>query len=253
MNKLFSELTSKRLMVIGFFLIFLGNLFKYKILEVDLHALVANIGALLLVVGVMQWYFDEEGRRLIIDDIKGTLENCFNEQASSLIKKDGVFAGGVVGFLANSKDLHGDEFCNQLREVDRFVIGVHYSDGFLTRFKELIESRLKLGKEVALHRVRLNGAAQNYLQHWHSGTDVLSNLKKQDGVIDKISQSSAIEITDSDVVQKYTFIYTEKFIWIIFSTSSIGYVSSMPALRVQAGSPMYNFFKNDIKNMGVAV
>ncbi|MBW7568475.1 hypothetical protein KIF53_20900 [Chromobacterium subtsugae] len=253
MGDMFGKLTSRNLMVIGLVLIFLGNIFKLTVLEVKMHELIANIGALLLVVGVMQWFFDQEGRRLIIDDVKSTLDFYFSKHDGEIKKRDFVRSGGVIDFLEHSRDLHSDDNRKELGEVSKFIIGVHYSDGFLSRFKDLIESRLSRGKEVHIHRVKAGGAAAKYLEHWHVGAIVSQCISKQDRVVGAFKNGNLITIRDVDAVQKYSFIYTEKFIWVILSTSSMGYVASIPALKIQAGTAMYEFLKNDIENLGAMV
>ena len=64
-----SKLTTRNLAILGIALIVAGNSFSWTTWNIKAHELLANVGALILVIGVLQWFFDENSRQQLIDRV----------------------------------------------------------------------------------------------------------------------------------------------------------------------------------------
>jgi len=60
----------------GLLLILIGNAFDYRLLKVNVAELLAHIGALLLIVGLLHWIFETSMRRQMMREIVETVVGC---------------------------------------------------------------------------------------------------------------------------------------------------------------------------------
>src|SRR4051812_37200993 len=93
-----SKLTTRNLAIGGLVLIASGNAFSLTIWHVKLHELLANIGALILVIGVLQWLFDEESRQLLIDRVIASI-------GSYLDRRESLGRLGAADCVSDSKSI----------------------------------------------------------------------------------------------------------------------------------------------------
>jgi hypothetical protein len=82
------------LIAVGALLILFSNSFQATFLNVKLHEYVASIGALLLVVGTLQFFFDERMRNDLLGDVRAFLE-----------KRDRLGGLGLADVFEDSKQI----------------------------------------------------------------------------------------------------------------------------------------------------
>lgn len=238
--------TTLLLCVIGLVLIIAGMAIDKKILNIKIQDVCSNLGALFLIIGTLQWFFDENSRQGLMDQINERLDQ--RERLRTL---------GVDRGLKNSKEIGAeDQDVSDLKNAERVVIGVHYSDGTIVRFENVIRSRLEKKKVTQiLHSDPAGTKAKHFLEN-SLATPV--NLQVKIGQFkqvmnSKFSADPNLQLIAHDRVLRYSFVYCEKFIWIIFMTNSSAYVPQVPALKVHAGTPLFNFFFEDIRGLGATL
>lgn len=243
-----SKLTSRSLTIIGLVLILAGNAFAAVFMNVKLHELIASVGALLLVVGVLQWHFDEEARDQLINHISTHIDRY-------LTRRDKIGRSGIVDATPDSKTIVSEFPQKVFIESNRFALGIHYSDGIIVRFESVIRERIKASRETQIVHSKANGISHTYLEQCLAKKidldDKVAKLKKL--VTDRFSNSPEIKMLEHDRVLRYSFIYTDAGIWIVFLTNTDGYEPSLPAIYVGNGSPLFDTFKRDVADLGVQV
>ena len=101
------------LVVVGFFLIILGQITTLNISNLDVSLLLGNLGLYISVVVTLQYFFDSKSKRNLIDEVR------FASISNSNISKS-----GISDVLINSKDVN---YCDVLGHKSNIVIGFHYS------------------------------------------------------------------------------------------------------------------------------
>ncbi|HEY2971522.1 MAG TPA: hypothetical protein VGJ48_03335 [Pyrinomonadaceae bacterium] len=94
-----------------------------------------------------------------------------------------------------------------------------------------------------------DSAAAQYLRDSKTGiADVSGGVERIKQIIDEANSglTNKIAIKTHDRVLRYSFIRTDESIWIKFYANSNQRVT-IPALKVNAGTPLYNFFNEDIE------
>lgn len=244
-----SGLTTRNLVILGLLLILASNLFSVQILNMKLHEMLANIGALILIVGTLQWFFDEDSRSELISNVTEAIRNY-------LERRDQLTSNGLTDCVLDSKILAGHETREILIKSEQFAIGIHYSDGTIARYEKVIQERLALKKITQIVHSNDQGIAVAYLEK--SITPAVDLPKRIELLRQLIKgkfgeNNNLIKLVTHERVLHYSFIYSDHFLWIIFMTSTSHYEPQVPALCLSAGSPLFEFFKNDIKCLGVSV
>jgi len=243
-----SKLTSSHLTVIGLVLILIGNSFAATWMNVELNELIANVGALLLVVGVLQWYFDEEARSELINRISTHIDRYLNQ-------RDKISRTGITDCTTNSKTIVSDFPQQIFIDANKFALGIHYSDGVIARFESVIRERIKANRETQIIHSKPNGISRSYLE------ECLATKVDLDGKVSKLrslvtsrfSNSTYVKMLEHDRVLRYSFIYIDSGIWVVFLTNTDGYEPSLPAIYVSNGSSLFDLFKRDVADLGVQV
>jgi hypothetical protein len=247
-NDLRSKLTTRNLIISGIILIVASNTFSWTIWNVKLHELLANIGALILVIGVLQWFFDEESRQQLIDQIIVALANYLN-------RRETLDQLGVADCITDSKAIVGERWAQELVSARVLVIGVHYSDSVIVRFESIINARITQNKITQILHSAPDGIAKEYLENCLSvQTNLESKVSRFLRLIDeRFSQSAKVRTIPHHRVLRYSFVYTEQFIWLVFLTNTDGYEPAIPALKVSSGTPLFDFFQKDIRDLGATL
>jgi hypothetical protein len=243
-----SKLTTRNLAIIGIVLIAAGNAFSWTIANVKIDQLISNLGALILVVGVLQWFFDEESRQRLIDRINVQIEGY-------LAKRDNLTRLGATECTIDSKSIVSQPWADELIEARTLAIGIHYSDGVIVRFETIIRARMAQNKITQVIHSDPNGLGRSYLEGCLSiPVDLEQKVARlQQLVATRFEQSSKIRMISHKRVLRYSFIYSERAIWLIFLTNSDGYEPALPAFRIAGGTPLFEFFKRDIADLGAAL
>ena len=218
-----------------------------KFINIKLQDVCSNLGALFLIIGTLQWFFDENSRQGLIDEINKRLDE------REMLRTSGVEQG-----LENSKEITiQKQDIADLKSAAKVVIGIHYSDGTIVRYEDIIKSRIKANKTTQiLHTNPKGSVSKHYLENSLAAPVDLSKkidqlmevLKKRFG--DKLD---GITLTTHDRVLRYSFVYCERFIWIIFMTNSSNYCAQVPALKIHVGTPLFQFFQEDILGLGATL
>jgi hypothetical protein len=220
----------------GLFLIIVGNSFECEWHKIKIDQLMAEIGALILCVETLHWVFDMSLRKAM-----------FKEIADTALENARIHDSGVVDCLLNSKQVSDP---NHWKVSQELVIGIHYSSKFFDDFHEMLKERSASGKVTKVLVLRTNSQASEYLTKSASGhSDIESEVKKIKALAHECDPTgSKIVFSYHARVLRYTFIYTEHSIWIKFFTNSKLH-ASVPAFKIQAGSPLFKFFENDMRAM----
>lgn len=224
------------IIVVGLVLILIGNGFKYELLKIDIDSMIVNIGALLLVIGTLQWIFDEGVRKEIVQEI-----------SMATLGTERIYQNGIVDCLDDSKKINDE---NIWKSTSELIIGVHYSNRFLKDYAEIIKYRINHSKYTYILHLEDQSDAANYLRNSRSGDSSIGEKTRQmNNLIELEFQSSPlIKIIKHNRVLRYSFIKTDQSIWIRFFTNSKGY-SLVPAIKIGVGTPLFLFFENDIKKI----
>lgn len=228
---------SKLLLILaGLLLILIGNGFNYAVLKIELDSLVVNLGALLLVVGTLQWIFDEGLRKEIVREISETTLGTHR-----------IFNNGIRDCLDNSRKIDEE---NVWKATDSLIIGVHYSNRFFDDHADLIKHRIINKKITHIFHIDENSQAANYIRDSHSGRSDIGEKTKNllDLIENEFGSTQFIRVIKHNRVLRYSFIKTDQTVWVRFFTNSQGY-SIIPAIKVETGSPLFQFFEQDIDRL----
>ena len=124
---------------------------------------------------------------------------------------------------------------------------LHYSAGVIVRFESIINARIALNKVTQILHSAPDGIAKSYLENCLSASRFLGLIS------DRFAQSSKVRTISHARVLRYSFVYSDDSIWIIFLTNSAGYEAAIPAFKISSGTPLFEFFKRDIRDLGATV
>jgi hypothetical protein len=225
-----------------------ANSYSWTTWNIKTHELLANVGALILVVGLLQWFFDEESRQQLIERIISAI-------GEYLTRRDHFHRLGATECTADSKTITSEPWAKDLIDAKSLAIGIHYSDSLIARFESIIRARIAQNKITQILHSDPNGLARTYLEKCLSvPVDLPSKVSRlQEVVATRFDESSKVRMIQHSRVLRYSFIYSEEALWIIFLTNSDGYEPTLPAFKISSGSPLFEFFRRDIKDLGAAV
>ncbi len=229
------------LVSLGLALIVLGNTFDYRLLKVNVAELLAHVGALLLIVGLLHWIFETSMRQQLI-----------RELFDSVVGAGRVSTSGITDFCHNSRSV---DYTAMVTSTRRLIIGEHYSSRFFEDYAPQIRERLQHGLETTALLLRPDSDAAQYLRASGSGHGAIKdNLNKiRDLVADTGRGPGAVLGTQLQVkwhsrVLRYSFVLSDDAVWVRFFTNSEGF-SLVPAFCVGKATPLYDFFVTDITRL----
>lgn len=236
-NKLVNLIAQLKLVIVGLLLVVIGNAFHFQFLKINMDELSANVGALFLVAGTIEWLFDEKARRELVYEI-----------VHSIRGDDRMHRNGIMDCITDSKKVEENE---EWLNAKTLVVGVHYSTGFIVNNLNTIKKRIEQKKKTIICHVKPNSPAADYLKQSESGlSDISTGIEKMSKLKSRdFNNSEFLELIEHDRVLRYTFIYTESSIWVKLFTNGTGY-ADVPAIKIRPTTPLYEFFENDIKKIG---
>jgi hypothetical protein len=236
-GKLIALITQQRIAILGLLLILVANSFHFSLLKVQIDGVLANVGALFLFVGTVEWLFDEKARRELIYEIFRSIRG-----------DDNMHRSGLTDCMIHSRTLLEPEEWVQAKTL---TVGIHYSPRFVEDHLDIIKERIKSKKKTVICHVAFPTAASNYLTESESGcSEIKSSLEKLKTLVrDEFHNSQYVELIEHDRVLRYMFIYTELGIWIKFFTNSKGR-AKVPAIKIASSTPLFLFFEKDIRDLG---
>jgi len=237
MAKLVSQNIKLILAILGLLLLAAANTFSCTFMKVEIDRLVAEVGALLLVLGVLHFTFELRLR-----------EEMLKEVSVAVLGHERLHTAGLADCLINSKEVNDKDHWGVSNTL---TIGVQYSPRFVEDFHWLIEKRTQANKHTTILVMDENSAAARYLKDSHTGVaDVHAGVSKIRHIIGNAAEGEApfVRIKTHNKVLRYTFIRTEESIWIVLYSNSKGRVM-VPAIKVRSGTLLYKFFDQDIERL----
>lgn len=226
------------LATVGLGLIVVGNVTEVQILKVKLGELLAEVGALLLIVGIMHWIYETTIRRQLIQEIMETVVGAGR-----------ISASGIADFTINSRLVDYNEAIEKSRSL---TIGEHYSARLFEDYAPAFAKRQRRGGETTVLLLWPGSSGETYLKEyksWQGGArSTIGKIREIGQPNTQIAQQNSLKIKWHRRVLRYSFIMTEEYVWVILYTTSGGH-SLVPALRVAQGSPLYSFFADDIEQL----
>ena len=225
------------LVIFGLTCLATASTFEYTFAKVDVDNFVAEVGALFLVVGSLQFLFEMRLRRELLSEV-----------ASAVIGSERVVASGLIDWLEDSRKVSDEE---HWRHSKKLTVGIQYSPKFLDDHHAIVRARCVAGLDTTVLVLKPDGDAASYLTTTRTGqANVAGNVAR----IRELAKEAGMEtqgnvkVVEHDRVLRYSFIETEECVWIKFFTNSRGR-ATVPALKVKAGTPMYAFLCNDTQRL----
>src|SRR5260370_6189298 len=218
-------------------LILAAQTFHQEWLKIQLDMIVAEVGSLLLVVGILHWLFDYGLRKEMLREISGAVTGSTRLHNS-----------GLDNCLTNSRLVDDTAHWTQCANL---TIGHQYSTRFFKDFYEVLKERCKNERRTTITVVNSKGTAAQFLQASIDGkpavndsiAEIIQLLKDIDGGSEKYT-----DLVFHDSVLRYSFIKSDEFVWIKFFTNSPGR-AIVPAFKIRSGTPLFEFFSNDITRL----
>lgn len=130
------------------------------------------------------------------------------------------------------------------------VVGVQYSPKFFKDFFDVIRSRSQSGRVTLALVVKPEGQAAQYLVNNTTSTTAIAECVREiERLLKEADEGRGyVRVKMHDRVMRYSFIRTEEHIWVKFFTNA-SYRAIVPAVRVDSGSSLFNFFDTDVRKL----
>ena len=214
-------------------LIILGNAIEYRIYKIDIGEDIVHIGELLLIVGVLQWFFDRHVRATFFSEIRE--EILGSTQAAK---------SGICGFHRNSRDVDFDEY---FRTSAGLIIAVNYSGKLIDNCFDLLKERTAKRLSTTIITIKPGTHAEEFLTADYSKSgDIATGLGKIDDMVKGLDpRNELISIVRVNTVLHYSFVQFDSRIWVVIATNGLGR-RAVPGFFVSHGSPWFDHFREDI-------
>ena len=184
----------------GLALIIAGNAFSQQYLGIKLHHALANLGALLLITGILQFLYDRYFRKVL-----------FQQLRSEMLGINRVADAGIFDYHDNSQNVN---FAEQFLSSKNVVIGVNYSPKVIDNNIELVQKRMSQGGKITIAHVRPDTQAAQFLQHEYGGTPFIQRIEKLQQLINEQERhEELVTFVEVDTVFRYSFIQFDSRIW----------------------------------------
>jgi len=229
--------TTLGLATFGIALIGVANLFHKEVAKIEIDRLVAEVGALLLVVGILHALFEF-----------GLRGEMLREVSKAVVGDTVLHDSGLNSCEMNSRLV--DERAHWTRAAT-LAVGFQYSPGFFKDYHEVLKTRCAAGLPTTVTVMTPDGVAATYLRDSKTGlakvaegvNDIRQLLAEAD-----TGTTKRIRLFAHDRILRYSYIRTDEFVWIKFFTNSPDR-ALVPAFKVRAGTPLFEFFSGDIKRL----
>ena len=211
--------------------------FHFTFLKVSPDHLLAEVGALLLVVGVLHSLFEMRIRKEMLKEV-----------AESVLGNTHLYNSGLTDWKKDSKTVNES---NHWERNPVLRIGVQYSSKFADDFHAVLESRCKAGLETTFLVLTPEGEGAAYLKISKTGfADVTVGVERIKALAREAEAggNGRVRVLMHDRILRYSFIQTNEAVWVKFFTNSKA-KATVPAFRFRTGSPMYEFVLKDIQRL----
>lgn len=236
-SKLKSHLIALVMLIIALLLITIGQIESTtEILKINFGTILSNFGSFIGFIAVSQWLYDQFVRQNFFEEIATTIVNCQSIQSS-----------GIVEFFPDSKRIDITSYISTSKEM---LVTTLYSNRIIEANIDNLRKRVVSGKKLIILSLAINKLTAQYLDsiNWIK----LNKLKIHDEDINQTVQElnsikkNTVTRKHFDTIPKYTALMFDHDIIIIFNTNSQG-KKTTPALRIHAGSELFDFFKKDLE------
>ena len=229
---------SQFIAIIGLILILISQAFTYTFLKIQIDILIANLGALFLFIGVLQWIYDIKLKNEFLNELRKTIDTNNN-----------LIINGLESCIINSREV---KELDLWKETEQLIIGIQYSPSFFKNYLNVFQERVANKKETIVLVLDSSSSAATWLEQTKSGTgNIASKVKDIENTLNPLNKQQDkknIRILKHTRILRYSFIYTKESIWIKFCTNSAFY-SHVPAFKIRKDTPLFGFFKKDIDEM----
>jgi hypothetical protein len=236
-SKLRYVITTMVLPLLGFVLIGIAQTFRFEWQKVQLDRLVAETGALFLIVGVLHWLFE-----------LGLREEMIREVAATTVGSTLLHDSGLEGCHINSRKM--DESIHWERSPT-LIVGRQYSVSFFKDHFEVLKRRCAQGLPTTITVLSAEGAAARYLEDSKTGNpDIKESVQEIGDLVEEMDggKKKVVRLLFHDRVLRYSFLRSNESIWITFFTNSPER-AMVPAFKIRAGTPLFDFFAEDIDRL----
>ena len=227
--------------VVGLVCLLAAQGFQRTVYKVSLDDALAEVGALLLVVGVLHFLFEMRLRKEMLKEV-----------ADSVLGNTHLHDSGLTDWKNNSKEVNESD---HWKHSPVLRIGVQYSPKFADDFYEVLKLRCKAGLETTFLVLVPDGKGAEYLKSTETGfakvKEGVERIKELARELEREAKTGAngcVRVRMHDRILRYSFIQTNEAIWVKFFTNSKG-KSIVPAFRLRTDTPMYNFVLEDIERL----
>ena len=221
----------------GLALILAASAFHTTWMKIAVDHVVAEVGALLLIVGILHWVFELFLRDEMLRDVSQTVVG------STMLRDAGLETCEVDSrMVADPEDwLH----------ARHLILGVQYSPRFVKDHHDLLRDRCKLRRKTTISVISPSGLAAQYLTQSKSGfADIPACIQEIENLVAgvDIGAKKYIRILRHDRVLRYSFIQADGRVWMkMFANSAAR--TKVPALKIREGSPLFGFVEGDINRL----
>ncbi len=225
------------LIILGLLLILVAQNITCTLYKVDLGNALANLGALLLITGALQWLFDSYVKH-----------ELFHEISSRTIKNVNVSKSGISDIEISSIDVDYKTAILSSRDI---TIGINYSPRLLEEYIDEFKERSKMKYTTTILLLDLSSDAAQYIKSIKDESGHLEpNNKKIRSIVNDLNaiNDGTVTIKEHKSVLRYSFFRSDNTIWIKPYKNSNGR-SKVPAIEVAIDTPLYTYYNNDINNL----
>ena len=135
-------------------------------------------------------------------------------------------------------------------EASSLIVGVQYSPKFFKDFFDVIEARSANCLATLVLVLEPDGAATRYLKETRTGTAQVAEgvLEIERMIREADAGRGYARVKRHDRLMRYSFIRTEKQIWVKFFTNG-AHRAIVPAVKIECGSALYAFFEEDVRKL----
>lgn len=218
--------------LIGLALILVANTFSVCILKVQIDNALANLGALLLITGILQQLYDTYVKKELFSAIR-----------SQVINDSSVTESGISGYFEDSKNV---DLTSDFVNSNNVVIGINYSSSLIRNLLDLIQQRVIAKKQLMIVHIAHPSMASKYLESDYESAHIDLEISKIKQIIDDCDPDREyISIRTIDTIMRYSFISFDSRIWIVVATNGAGR-RKVPGFFVASPSSWYDHFRDDI-------
>lgn len=228
-----SENVALWLALAGTVLVILGNAIDCTIWRVSVGSQFANIGALLLIIGVLQWFFDRKVRNSFFLEIK-----------REIVGSSHLANSGISDCYSDSRDVDFTEHFFSSQEV---IVGVNYSAKLIDNSITLLQERVSRKLHTKIAVVDPGSEAARFLAADYDLAEISHGINKIEQIVDQLDRNRTyIEIVKLKTILRYSFVEFDSRIWVVPGTNGLGR-RAVPGFFVTSPGPWYAHFDEDIK------